>query len=286
MLNLFKRKPVFQYEDAIRLIQSKKFLLITAGAGMGVDSGLPDFRGSKGFWTKSGLMKNSSMSYRDLARPKLFRNLPSRAWGFYGQRIKGYIETVPHEGFDILKKWTEENFSDYFVFTSNVDNQFQKAGFPDNKIVECHGSILHKQCLKNCCKKVWDMDSIEFEIDARNFALGEFPKCPKCGGPARPNVHMFADLEWIGSRTAKQERRYNSWLESINRDELLIIELGAGVIIKNIRLEGKSLGVPIIRINPDESEVEKGASISTGSLEALKQLNGLLSQGVSGKCLT
>ncbi len=213
------------------------------------------------------------MSYRDLARPKLFKNLPSRAWGFYGKRINDYRKTVPHKGFEILLNWGQRYFSDYFVFTSNVDNQFQKAGFDKKKIVECHGSILHKQCLQNCCKKVWAMDDLKIEIDNRSFAEGGFPFCPQCGGPARPNVHMFADLEWVGSRTAIQEKRYKNWLDSTSKENLLIIELGAGVIIKNIRLEGKRLGVPIIRINPNESKVESGASITCGSLEALENLN-------------
>ena len=276
MLGLFNKKPLLEYDKALELIKQKSHLLITAGAGMGVDSGLPDFRGSKGFWTQSGLMKNSSMSYRDLARPKLFRNLPSRAWGFYGKRINDYREIVPHQGFQILKEWTSKYFKDYFVFTSNVDNQFQKAGFPNNKVVECHGSILHKQCLNNCCKKVWNMDELKLKFDSRIFATGEYPKCPACNGPARPNVHMFADLEWIGSRTATQEKRYKAWLNSIDKEDLLIIELGAGVIIKNIRLEGKRLGVPIVRINPDDSGVELGASISCGALEALNHLYEIL----------
>ena len=128
MFKVFKKSVCLEYDKAIELIQDKKYLLVTAGAGMGVDSGLPDFRGIKGFWSQSGLMKSSSMGYRDLARPKLFRNLPSRAWGFYGKRIQEYRKIIPHEGFNILRNWTENHFSDYFIFTSNVDNQFQKAG--------------------------------------------------------------------------------------------------------------------------------------------------------------
>ena len=58
MLSLFKKKAAMEYEQALELMSNKTQLLITAGAGMGVDSGLPDFRGKKGFWTQSGLMKN------------------------------------------------------------------------------------------------------------------------------------------------------------------------------------------------------------------------------------
>ena len=270
MINIFKKKPM-QYEDAAKLINSKKHLLITAGAGMGVDSGLPDFRGKNGLWTASPVMKNSMKSYRDLAQPKLFKNLPSKAWGFYGKRINEYRRTIPHEGFHILKDWAEKHFDSFFIFTTNVDNQFQAAGFDKDKIVECHGSILHKQCLKNCSHRIWEMDH-DIKVDKRGFAAGDLPECPDCRSMARPNVHMFADLEWNSSRTAKQEKNYRQWEKSINPAELLIIEIGAGIIIKNCRLEAKRLNAPVIRINPDHSETENGASISCGALEALTQL--------------
>ena len=275
MFNSLKRKPL-DLLKAVNLICSKKHLLITAGAGMGVDSGLPDFRGKNGMWTNSPILKNSSSDYRKLAQPKMFKNLPSKAWGFYGKRINQYRETIPHDGFHLLKKWAENHFQSFFIFTTNVDNQFQAAGFDRDKIVECHGSILHKQCLKNCCKKVWKMDKLTMNIDTRGFATGELPKCPSCGGPARPNVHMFADLEWVSSRTAKQEKRYKEWQKSIDLDELLIIEIGAGIIIKNARLEAKRLGAPVIRINPDNYEVENGAAIARGALTGLKEIDTLL----------
>jgi hypothetical protein len=53
---------------------------------------------------------------------------PSRAWGFYGHRLNLYRKTVPHAGFDILRKWGEKMPLGYRVFTSNVDGQFQKEG--------------------------------------------------------------------------------------------------------------------------------------------------------------
>ena len=119
------------------------------------------------------------------------------------------------------------------------------------------------------------MDDISFEIDERMFAYGNFPKCPECNGPARPNVHMFADLNWVGARTAKQEKLYKNWLSEIDLQQLLIIEIGAGMIIKNVRLEAKRLGCPVVRINPDQYEVEKGAAIQLGALEALSELEKL-----------
>ena len=47
---------------------------------------------------------------------------------------------------------------DYFVLTTNVDHQFQKAGFDSTRISECHGSIHHLQCLSACCDSIWPAD--------------------------------------------------------------------------------------------------------------------------------
>jgi NAD-dependent SIR2 family protein deacetylase len=50
------------------------------------------------------------------------------------------------KGFLILKELVTKKNNNYFIFTSNIDNQFQKAGFSDEKIYECHGSLSHLQC--------------------------------------------------------------------------------------------------------------------------------------------
>ena len=79
------------------------------------------------------------MSFSDAANPEFFKRDPKKFWFFYGHRYKSYSETKPHEGFRILKEFTNNSF----VFTSNVDNHFLRAGFPEHSILECHGSIFH-----------------------------------------------------------------------------------------------------------------------------------------------
>jgi NAD-dependent SIR2 family protein deacetylase len=62
-------------------------LLITAGAGMGVDSGLPDFRGDQGFWKAYPPLKHLGKSFVDMATPELFYTNPKLAWGFMGYAL-------------------------------------------------------------------------------------------------------------------------------------------------------------------------------------------------------
>lgn len=69
-------------------------LLITAGAGMGVDSGLPDFRGSEGFWRAYPALQLYDLSFEDMANPARFAEHPKLAWGFYGHRMKQGISSA------------------------------------------------------------------------------------------------------------------------------------------------------------------------------------------------
>ena len=94
-----------QFELVADLIADSTSIWIGAGAGMGVDSGLPDFRGDEGFWKAYPPYRNLGYSFYDSANPKWFASKPAQAWGFYGHRLKLYRETIPHEGFQILRKW-------------------------------------------------------------------------------------------------------------------------------------------------------------------------------------
>ncbi len=92
---------------AKQVIKEADAMLITAGAGMGVDSGLPDFRGKEGFWRAYPIAKKLGLRFEELANPRWFREDPELAWAFYGHRLKTYRETNPHEGFYIPKKLGE-----------------------------------------------------------------------------------------------------------------------------------------------------------------------------------
>src|SRR3954469_23658296 len=81
-------------------VKSAEQILITAGAGMGVDSGLPDFRGTDGFWRVYPPFKQLGLRFEQIANPKWFDADPHLAWGFYGHRLNLYRATTPHDGFE------------------------------------------------------------------------------------------------------------------------------------------------------------------------------------------
>lgn len=251
-------------ERAVALVQEADGLIVAAGAGMGVDSGLPDFRGQAGFWRAYPALRQAGLDFTDIASPAAFVRDPGLAWGFYGHRLNLYRQTVPHAGFALLQGWGEGMADRYSVFTSNVDGQFQKAGYDPLRIHECHGSIHHLQCLAACSDAIWPADDFWPEVDADNCRLMNTPPhCPRCGGLARPNILMFDDWQWLERRSHAQSLRQQRWLANVRRP--LVIELGAGSTVPSVRHFSAGVvyrhGGRLIRINPDEHGVANAADV-------------------------
>jgi NAD-dependent SIR2 family protein deacetylase len=262
------------FEQAAKLIASADGILITAGAGMGVDSGLPDFRGSEGFWEAYPALANSGIDFTSIANHYAFKKDPQRAWGFYGHRLALYRKTEPHEGFRLLKNIADRMAAGAFIITSNVDGQFQKAGFSETRILEIHGSIHRLQCCTPCRDTVWSADAIEPTIDDDRcrWVGNKLPTCNRCRKLARPNILMFDDWVWIGVRAEIQRATWQVWANQVGAK--VVIELGAGVDIPSIRHISQNQGCPLIRINPRNSNIPEGSGVSL-SMGAKDALNGI-----------
>jgi len=265
-----------RYGEAAEIIRNADSMVITAGAGMGVDSGLPDFRGNQGFWNSYPMYERLGLSFIQAANPAHFDNDPQFGWGFYGHRTNLYRETIPHSGFTILLNWIEKFKLNYFVATSNVDGQFQKAGFPEDQILEVHGSIHHLQCTIPCNNTIWP-NNAEFEIDESTMRSRDVPKCPECQQVARPNILMFGDYSWLSKRSSIQEETFDEFLQDNDNKRMVVIELGAGSSIPTIRHLSEQLGqhqqTTVLRINPREAHIRGShLSFSGGAVEVLTQI--------------
>ncbi len=265
-------------DRAAEAINNAEALLICAGAGMGVDSGLPDFRGDEGFWNAYPPLRDLGISFVEMANPGWFEQDPTLAWGFYGHRLNLYRDTSPHRGFEILKGWAENMSHGAFVFTSNVDGHFQRSGFSDDTVLECHGSLNHLQCSSPCGYSIWSAHTTRVEVDEETFrASGILPCCPDCGTLARPNVLMFGDYGWVPHRSHAQESRFRSWMASVPDGGLVVVELGAGTAVPTVRYAAEraidSAGGTLIRINIREPQVPRGEiGIAAGALETLEAI--------------
>jgi len=267
---------------ADEVVSEAEVFVITAGAGMGVDSGLPDFRGDHGFWNAYPAYDRLGLSFVECATPMHFVNDPEFAWGFYGHRTNLYRDTIPHEGFHIIKTWIERNNADYFVVTSNVDGQFQKAGYDEERMYEVHGSIHWLQCQARCNDAIWRNDQ-QFRIDENTMRASlPLPLCPRCGRICRPNIFMFGDYAWIADRTHLQSKAFDRFLKDNADRRIVVIEMGAGSAIPTIRATSERIGrnlthATVIRINPREPKIQKPhISLACGALEGLRTIDELL----------
>lgn len=263
---------------AVDLITRADGIIIAAGAGMGVDSGLPDFRGNAGFWRAYPALAGDGIAFMDIASPAAFHADPRRAWGFYGHRLALYRDTEPHHGHALLRRWADATQYGALVFTSNVDGHFEKAGFDLLQVDECHGSIHYLQCLTPCSDDVWSASSFVPTVDeSRCELLSPLPVCPRCGGLARPNILMFNDSGWIGARHERQAARRHGWLDRVRRP--VIIELGAGTALPTVRHFSHRMtlqhNAALIRINPQNPQIGNlpGVAIEGGALDVLSAID-------------
>jgi len=267
---------------AARLVENADMLLFVTGAGMGVDSGLPDFRGNQGFWRAYPALGQAGIDFYSIASPGAFRRNPELAWGFYGHRLELYRRTVPHAGYATLRAWGEQSLCGYMALTTNVDGHFQKSGFEEKQVAECHGSIHHLQCLDACCDEIWPANDFTPEVDEREcLLLNEPPRCPQCGGLARPNILMFGDGDWFERRSMSQLKRLDHWLREADR--LLVIEIGAGTAVSTARDFTHRVSfehrAPVIRVNPQDAAIHGNVghvSLPMGGLRALREIDALL----------
>lgn len=275
--------PIAAAERAARFIADADLLIIAAGAGMGVDSGLPDYRGKNGFWQAYPALGRARIEFSRIASPSAMRRDRRLCWGFYGHCLKLYRDVVPHDGFRILQSWANHKPEGAVVFTSNVDGQFQRAGFGADRVQECHGSIHWLQYLQPCSTALWPATDrlpadLAPQIDEQACRwVGELPSCPRCGGLLRPNVLMFNDEGWVPTRSDVQSATIDVAMARATRP--VVVEIGAGVHIPTVRHFSRDMqrdrGAPLVRINPREWSIgaADGIAVAAGALEGLRLID-------------
>jgi len=192
-----------------------------------------------------------------------------------------YRDTQPHEGFAVLKRWTQKKPNGSFVFTSNVDGQFQRAGFSAQQVYECHGTIHRLQCTRPCQSITWSADVLKPDTDTQHCLWrNDLPLCPDCGALARPNILMFGDWNWVDTARQSNEAALEAFLSS--RKQMVVIEIGAGTEVATVRSFSERIATAyqttLVRINPREpqSQLSDCIGIGMGAQAALQAIDALL----------
>ena len=136
-----------EVELAADVIRKADFLLLSTGAGMSADSGLPVYKDV----AKFEAYKTMGVTYRDLCTPLWLSRKPEIFYGFWGTCWNDYRSTKPHPGHNIIKSWVSTHFDcrvdPFFVYTSNVDSHSISSGLVDPEhVFEIHGSMKRWQC--------------------------------------------------------------------------------------------------------------------------------------------
>ncbi len=163
---------------------------------------------------------------------------PEEMWAYWSRYIYINRYTDVDNGtykrlFDIVKN------KNYFVITTNVDHQFQKAGFDKARLFYTQGDYGLFQCSVPCHQATYDnediiKDMIEFQ-EVMKIPTELIPKCPKCGKPMTMNLRsdnkFVEDDGWHAAA-----KRYSHFLQEYDGQHVLFLELGVGyntpVIIK------------------------------------------------------
>ncbi len=261
-------------------LENAQAIVINTGAGMGRDSGLPDYRGEGGQWGAVET-ENDGKTVFDVVNPQSFIDNPKYVWEMFGSRLQQYHDTPPHEGFYILKKWIAKYNLDYFALTSNIDGHFQKAGFEENKVRELHGTLAYFQEQDtHISSKIWKNEISGNEI-VENAKKGIFPISPFTGLPARPNVYMFRDATYVNTHSKAQDANFQAFLEKNKGKNMVVFEIGSGPHVQTVRIKTRMLktehNAKVIRINPNDFAIKPPhIGINKGALVALKEIDKIL----------
>lgn len=257
------------------LVQARK-LVIFAGGGMSADSGLPTFWGEVGLWRQCG-------GWIELTSYKQFVCDPAASWVFYNARQRCYAQASPHPGYAILRQWCERLGDERcFVFTSNIDGYFKRAGFPAARVLECHGSIWQRYCSHRKCMTRQQPPQEELGVDIGN----EVPRC-QCGAPLRPHTLMIGDPSFDGTRLQSARARWEAFKKSLSSHEpYVLLEIGVGKMVTIVEDASWSLSreaLAVIQINPKKSAPEATycpwITLNDTALSALQRLDRLIAEG-------
>ncbi|MBQ9314153.1 MAG: Sir2 silent information regulator family NAD-dependent deacetylase [Clostridia bacterium] len=215
--------------DIKELINNADCILIGAGSGLSTAAGI-DYRGEE--FKKEFAPFIKKYGFTDLYSSS-FYNYPTQEeyWGAWAKHI--YFANTGRNGTELYKKIFDlVKNKEYFVITTNVDDQFYKTGFDKDKIFRVQGSYALNQCSKGCHNRLYSnvelvnnmLDSIDDDLKVPTELV---PICPVCGESMEPNLrkdgYFIQDDVWY-----KQNDKYEKFLDENKNKNVLLLEFGVG----------------------------------------------------------
>lgn len=219
-----------------REIETADAIVIGAGAGLSTAAGFT-YSGER--FQKHFADFIEKYGFKDMYSGGFYPfDTPEEHWAYWSRYIyvNRYMDVnngTYRRLFELVKD------KNYFVITTNVDHQFQKAGFDKQRLFYTQGDYGLFQCSEPCCQATWDNEDIIITMldsqDDMKIPTEFIPKCPHCGKSMTMNLRaddkFVQDEGWYSAA-----ERYENFLRSRNNQHILFLELGVGyntpVIIK------------------------------------------------------
>ncbi|MDY6853756.1 MAG: Sir2 family NAD-dependent protein deacetylase [Thermodesulfobacteriota bacterium] len=222
------------------LIVNSKTIAIFTGAGVSTESGIPDFRSPGGLWDK--------YDPNDFLYQKFLASEESREkyWKMNSELYYMLIAATPNNAHYSIVDLHKMGKLDC-VITQNIDNLHQKAGLPNEKVIELHGTNFYVNCLH--CKKRYSREEIQKRLEKGV----KVPNCDACGGILKPATISFGQPMPF-EETNEAERR--------SRLSDLFIVIGSSLVVHPAALmplyatEG---GAKLVIINMDSTPYDRNA---------------------------
>lgn len=212
-----------------KLLEEADYILIGAGAGLSTSAGI-NYVGKE--FEKEFEPFIKKYNFTDLYTASFYDfKTEEEKWAYFAKHIK--FADTGRKATPLYKKIYElVKDKRYFVITTNVDDQFEKAGFDKDKIFAVQGSYSKIQCSNACHNKLYDdaelVDKMIEQTDSNlKIPTNLVPVCPVCGGRMEVNLRKDAyfvqDDNWY-----KQDEKYSEFLDSTKDKKVVLLELGVG----------------------------------------------------------
>lgn len=286
-----------QIERASALIREADAILIGAGAGISTAAGLA-YSGERFTDNFSEFIEKYGTMYMTDMYAAGFYPFPTQEakWGYWSKHsmLNRFLPpALPL--YTCLYETVKEKA--YFVLTTNVDHQFQKAGFSEERIFATQGDYGNIQCEKGCHPKVYDAEDLFRQMDqARHDCLipsHMVPKCPVCGGNMA--MHLRCDQYFVEDESWHEAAgRYSDFLMESNGKTVVLLELGVGFNTPTIirfpfeKMVRENQNLSLIRLNMNEAFVpesfgSRAIGIDGDMAKAISDLNHRILDGGQAK---
>lgn len=262
MIKMFMKTLSERIKEIKQLIENSEYIIIGAGAGLSTAAGLT-YSGERFEKYFSEYKKKYNMTDMYTGGFYPFETLEEK-WGYWAKQI--YVNENMVNGLPLYEKIYElVKDKEYFVITTNVDDQFVKSGFPSNKVYATQGSYKYLQCSKACHDKLYDnTEMVEQMVENTDEELKIptelVPYCPVCGEPLETNLrvdnYFVEDEHWH-----LQNRAYQEFINNAKDSRTLLLEFGIGYntpAIIRFPFESFTYKLPkwnLVRFNKDYLEV-------------------------------